>query len=303
MGGTASGAASSCPTQQSHQSGRSRRYSTAWQHKPQAVLGELGPCDVTRTSGPASNGSPPTMGDQWARPAVDAPYVPPLELSTTHAAEVHRFVARRVANVADAADIAQQTLLLACTKLGDCRGENLSGGLFTIARNLIVDHYRTQNRFQFEEVEALAETEPALQTASDAVLLVCERRERLSGWLDCITDQLRLEEQVAVLLADVYGHRDKDSAAVLCMSVPCFKLLLHGARARLHEVADGDCARAKKTSATVGDEPANGHGGKNAKPGNGGPPSGHQTYRAVTCRLGAPKLVALRAKMLEGLAW
>jgi RNA polymerase sigma-70 factor (ECF subfamily) len=243
------------------------------------------------------------MGDHRARPAVGASYASRLELSADDAADVHRFVGRRVANLADAADIAQQTLLLAFSKRGSCRGENLSGWLFTIARNLIVDHYRTQNRFQFEEVEALAETEPALQTASDAVLLLCQRRERLRGWLDCITDQLRLEEQVAVLLADVYGHRDKDSAAVLRMSVPCFKLLLHGARARLHEIAGGDRTRAKKASATVCDEPANGHGGKNAKPGNGGPPSGPPTYRAVIGRLSAPELVALRAEMLEALAW
>jgi len=56
-----------------------------------------------------------------------------------------------VANLADAADIAQQTLLLACAELSACRGENLSPWLFAIARHLIVDHYRAQNRFRFVE--------------------------------------------------------------------------------------------------------------------------------------------------------
>ena len=58
-----------------------------------------------------------------------------LKLSAADTAGVHRFVARRVANHADAADIAQQTLLLACAKLSSCRGENLSAWLFTIARS------------------------------------------------------------------------------------------------------------------------------------------------------------------------
>jgi len=156
-----------------------------------------------------------------------------------YADQIHRFVARRVDNTADAADIAQQTLLQACTKIDTCRGEDVAPWLHTIARHLIVDHYRARHRFQFVEVTALAETEPALRTPRDAVPSLCERRQRLSCLTDCITRRLRLEQQVAVLLADVHGCRDKESAAVLGMSVPCFKLLLHGARGRLQTVAGG----------------------------------------------------------------
>jgi RNA polymerase sigma-70 factor (ECF subfamily) len=167
-------------------------------------------------------------------------------------------VARRVANAADAEDIAQQTLLQACAKLRTCRGESHRAWLFTIARHLVVDHYRAKSRVRFVEAAALAETEPALQTRPDVVLTASECRERLACLARCVTRRLRLEQQVAVLLADVHGHRDKDSAAALHMSVPCFKLLLHGARAR--------------------------------PPGMG-----------VTCRLGAAKLLALRAELQEGL--
>ncbi len=227
-----------------------------------------------------------------------------LELSAGIAAELHRFVARFVANLADAADIAQQTLLLACAELSTCRGENLSPWLFAIARHLIVDHYRAQNRFRFVEVvAALEEAEPALQTPADAVLAAGECRERLRSLLDFITRGVCLEHQVAVLLADVYGHRDKHSAAVLRMSVPCFKLLLHGARARLREIVGGSRMPVSKTSSAACDESANGHGSKKAERGNGGLPSLHPAYRrlGVTCRLGAPEFLALREKLLEDL--
>ncbi len=210
-------------------------------------------------------------------------------------------MARRVANPADAADLAQQTLLTAWAKLSTCRGDNFSAWLFTIARHLIVDHYRAQNRFRFVEADSLAETEPAMQTLPDAVA-VCEQRERLSCLRNCITRRLRLEEQIALLLADIYHHRHKDSAALLSMSEPCFKLLLHGARARLHKMAGGNCMLVRKTCAASCGESTNGHRGKKAKRGNPRPPSEPPNYRlGVTCRLGVPKLLALRAKLLEDL--
>ena len=175
-----------------------------------------------------------------------------LELSAAHAAQVHRFVARRVANHADAADIAQQALMIACEKSDSFRGASASAWLLTIARNLIVDHYRARSRYRFVDVDQLAEFEPALRTAPDVAGVICDCRSRMSGWLDCITRTLRLEEQVAVLLADIYGYRDRESAAELRMSVPSFKLLLHGARGRLHKFADDRCTVVECRGARTG---------------------------------------------------
>jgi RNA polymerase sigma-70 factor, ECF subfamily len=214
------------------------------------------------------------------------------------AAELLRFVARRVPNPVDAADIAQQTLLVACLRLDTCRGDNVLPWLFTIARHQIVDHYRANKRARFVEAAALAEIEPALQTRPDVVQVACECRQKLGTWLDCITRRLRLEEQVAVLLADVYGHRDKDSAELLEMSVPSFKLLLHGARARLREIAGGNCAIAGDTSAS---ESTDRHGCAFTG-GNGGPRGAARAYRvAAPRRLGVSRLLALRARLLEGM--
>jgi DNA-directed RNA polymerase specialized sigma24 family protein len=227
-----------------------------------------------------------------------------LELSAGVAAELHRFVARSVANPDDAADIAQHVLMLACAELSKCRGENLWPWLFTIANHLIVDHYRAQNRVRFVELGvALADTEPVLQTLPDTVLAICECNERLRHFLDFITRAICVEHQVTVLLADVYGHRDKHSAALLCMTVPSFKLLLHGARARLREIGARTRMPVKKTSAPAGDKSASGCGSKRAERRKDGLPSLHPVYRrlGVTCQLGAPALLALRDKLLEGL--
>jgi hypothetical protein len=87
--------------------------------------------------------------------------------------------------------------------------------------------------------------------------------------LDDVTGQLCLVHQIALLLADVYGHCDKDSAALLKMSVPCYKLGLHRARSVV-------------------------------RPGRSEPP--HPAgWLGVTCCLSTAQLLALRRELMEGL--
>ena len=206
--------------------------------------------------------------------------------------DVHRFVSQRVANRADAADISQEALLIACAKLATFRGDNLNAWLFAIARNLIIDYYRSQGRFTFVAVTpAEGETEPALQIPHDAVLAECEFRQRLSSWLECCSSSLDLEEQVAVLQSEVYDYRDKDSAAMLGMSVASFKLLLHGARARLKEIGNNGLLT-RNTSRGDGLQ----------VPAPTPTPPAQMRYRlGVSCHIGAAELAALRRKLVDGL--
>ncbi len=198
-----------------------------------------------------------------------------FDLSAHLVPEVHRFVARRVANADDAADIAQQTLVLACVGLSRCRNENLSPWLLAIARHLIVDHHRAQSRHAFLEWSAaLAEREPELQTPPDTAVAAGECRERLKSLLGGGSRPVRLEHQVALLLADVYGHSYKHSAELLRMSLPCFKLLLHRARASLRAIAVPRRAGERfRATGSLG----------------------------VTCRLRAAELLAMRRELLAGL--
>src|SRR5262245_39128771 len=156
----------------------------------------------------------------------------PIELA---AVDVHRFVAQRVANRADAADIAQETLLDAWTTLHAVPGEPVDEWLFAMARKRIAQYDRARQRIPLA-IDAVAahETETALQIGAAAVVATCDCHHRVNGWLRRCAQLLRPGQQVAVMLADVYEYGDKDSAAMLRMSVPSFKLLLHRSRARLH---------------------------------------------------------------------
>ena len=74
-----------------------------------------------------------------SRPLAECSVDDCMDRIAAAAPDVHRFVSHRIANAADAADISQQALLLACTKLETFRGGNVPGWLFAIARNQIID--------------------------------------------------------------------------------------------------------------------------------------------------------------------
>lgn len=226
-----------------------------------------------------------------------------MHLIEESAAEVLRFVSRRVQNPADAADISQQALLLAWAKFSTFRGDNVLAWLLAIARHLIVDHYRTQARVHFvTEDQATDEPGvPALWTAPHAVQMACEYQERIGVWREHIT-QLYLDQQVAVLLADTYEYTDKESAAMLHLSVPCFKLLLHGARARLREVAAEINVPAAESRALACDARAVRDDQAADEHEKATPPVSHPIpCLGVTRRLAMPELLALRARLLNGL--
>jgi RNA polymerase sigma factor (sigma-70 family) len=228
-----------------------------------------------------------------------------MRLLEIHMSAVCRFVAQRVSNPADAADISQETMRVASTKLETLRSRNPRNWLLGIARHLILDHYRAQNRFEWLELDTTAqkETEPALRTAQDVVPELCDCRESLRCWLHRLIQRLRPVEQVAVLLADVHGYRDKDSASLLHVSVPSFKLLLHDARAHLRDISQGRCtlvADAPKElsrGAIVRDSRRETSKRDNVKSGS----QGTRPALRVICRLTQMELLKLRGKLLESL--
>jgi RNA polymerase sigma-70 factor (ECF subfamily) len=163
--------------------------------------------------------------------------------------DLFRFAARRTHNREDAEDITQQTLLQALRGLPGFRGLQLRAWLFSIARNLVNDRFREQERAEVVSLDELPEE--CLSRGPQQVRSICECRERLQHCFACFALQAGLEEQVALLLADVHGLSDKVSAARMSMPEPGFKWLLHQARRRLHRHAGGTCPLIGKTGSTA----------------------------------------------------
>src|SRR5262249_774048 len=146
------------------------------------------------------------------------------------AEDVHRFVSHCVADAADAADISQEVLAIACANV-----ETFTDELLAIARRLIVDYHRARNRIDFVALDSGVsnERESALPIPAGGVVARGDVQRRVTDWLRRCDQLLEPGQQVAVLLADVYGYADKDSAELLGMTLPSFKMLLHTSRARL----------------------------------------------------------------------
>src|SRR4051794_15984401 len=115
---------------------------------------------------------------------------PSCELSADAVASLHAFVMRFVSEPADAADIAQQALLLACSDPRGSHIANVDAWLRCTARHLIINQFNAGNRFSSVELgEGLADSEPALRTRPDLPLAIRECRERICGLLDDATGQ------------------------------------------------------------------------------------------------------------------
>lgn len=241
-------------------------------------------------------------------PGGDATPEPLAELLQAHQEDVRRFVNRAVRNREDAADVQQQIWLRVYRRWPGFRGENFRAWLFTIARHLIVDHYRAQRRFTFVDVSqaGLWDAEPALQLPSEVVQLAFENRERLHLCLRCVTSRLPVQGQVALLLADFYGFTDKESAAAVRLSLPSFKKLLHLSRSHLRaathgacpHVASGDCPLLRPTELATA-------GTGTAKPptASTGPTATTRPFPPAPDHEDATALRALRWELLSGLGW
>lgn len=150
------------------------------------------------------------------------------------AEDVHRFVSQHVTNDDDAADISQDVLTIACANVRTFAGQHNDECLYAIARELIGDYDRARSQIDLVAIDADDdERESALRVPPDSIVATCDMRRRVQTWLRRCKQMLEPSQQVAVLLADIYGYADKDSAAMLGMSVPSFKILLHSSRTRL----------------------------------------------------------------------
>jgi RNA polymerase sigma factor (sigma-70 family) len=158
--------------------------------------------------------------------------------------DLHRYCARMTGSVADGEDIVQETLARAYYALSELEAlPALRSWLFQIAHNRALDHLRRYDRRMGRPLEVVEDT--AAESASDpedAVARDETLREALSAFLE-----LAPAQRSCVILKDVLGETADQIAALLGLSVPAVKALIHRGRARL---------RARRESADEGRTPA-----------------------------------------------
>ena len=156
-------------------------------------------------------------------------------------ARLLRFIRARVENAADAEDIVQEVLLRMHRSVKTLStGERLGAWLFQVARNAIIDHYRTRGR-------AAEVVDPKLSSDSTADAVAAKpdedprRFERdATRCLDAFLERLDARYAEALRLVDIDGLTHKAAAERLGLSVPGVKSRVQRARAMLQKTL-GDC--------------------------------------------------------------
>jgi RNA polymerase sigma-70 factor (ECF subfamily) len=153
------------------------------------------------------------------------------------------FVRRRIDDQHAADDVAQEVLLRLHRSMGDLRVEDrLDAFAYRIARNAIIDHYRS--RASTRETPAEPEDLVTRIDAGDNTGQDPDRdgaRQELARCLTPLIRQLPEPYREALALTDLGKLSQVEAAEVVGLSVPGMKARVQRARAQVHELLTGCC--------------------------------------------------------------
>lgn len=169
--------------------------------------------------------------------------------------QLKSYILRITASKEDTEDIVQDTYIKALTKLDTFKGDSsLKTWLFTIASNIAKDNLRAQKRWPETVTDicrekALAnpdyfpEIAQIMQTSSQAQF---EIKEHINFCLTCIGKSLPIEQQICLLLKEVYDFKISEISQILDSNEAMIKYYLHQSRNKMVNIYEGRCALINK---------------------------------------------------------
>ena len=169
--------------------------------------------------------------------------------------ELKAFILRMTASVQDAEDVVQETYIKAHAKLNTFRGESsLKTWVFRIASNLATDLLRAKKRWPETVTDICREEvlgnrqffQEALHIRETSPQGNFEIKEHIAFCFTCMSKSLPLEQQIALLLKEVYGFSVKEVASILDQTEAMVKYYLHTSRSKMIDIFDHRCALINK---------------------------------------------------------
>ncbi len=160
------------------------------------------------------------------------------EIYDTYAPAIYRYIYRRIGNAQTSQDLTAETFrrFLEALKRSAGPSEHLSGWLYRVAHNLIVDHYRGAP----DQAEASLEmVDPMVTMAEDVDLALEHRAELARAALRMLTP---LQQQV-VTLRYLEDLSLREVATILGRTVGSIKALQHRAVSLLQQILEGSDGR------------------------------------------------------------
>ena len=169
--------------------------------------------------------------------------------------QLKSYLLRITASIHDVEDIVHDTYIKATDKLHTFRGESsLKTWLFTIASNLAKDNLRAQRRWvenvtDIGRQEALGDREffeKAMHIRATSPQGAFEIKEHITFCFTCIAKSLPLEQQLCLLLKEVYEFKVSEIVTIIGATEAMVKYYLHTGRGKMMHIFDGRCALINK---------------------------------------------------------
>jgi RNA polymerase sigma-70 factor (ECF subfamily) len=169
--------------------------------------------------------------------------------------QLKSYILRITASIEDTEDIVQDTYIKASTKLDTFRAESsVKTWIFTIASNIAKDNLRARKRWPETVTDICREKALAnpdyfpeiahiMQTSTQAIF---EIKEHINFCLSCISKSLPLEQQICILLKEVYDFKVAEIVEILQTTEAMVKYYLHTGRSKMVTIYEGRCALINK---------------------------------------------------------
>lgn len=165
------------------------------------------------------------------------------------------YLYRLLANRNDAEDITHDTFIKGFDKLSTFKGESsLKTWIFQIATHLAYNYLQRQKRWTpnvsekakklvLENTSLRSEIVKVHETATDAKY---DMKEHIDTCFTCISKNLPIENQVAIILKDVYDFSVSEICLILDKTEGVIKYLLQDGRKTMIDIFDNRCALINK---------------------------------------------------------
>ncbi|HMR42624.1 MAG TPA: RNA polymerase sigma factor [Saprospiraceae bacterium] len=169
--------------------------------------------------------------------------------------QLKSYILRMTASVEDTEDIVQETYLKAHKNLESFRGDSsLKTWIFTIASNLARDFLRAKKRWPENVTDICKEAALSNRQFFQEMMEIrttspqgdFEIREHITFCFTCIAKSLPIEQQLCLLLKEIYAFQVSEIAQILDKSEAMIKYYLHTARSKMTAIFDHRCALINK---------------------------------------------------------
>jgi RNA polymerase sigma-70 factor (ECF subfamily) len=170
--------------------------------------------------------------------------------------QLKSYLYRLLADRNDADDLTHDTFIKAFDNIASFKGESsLKTWVFQIATNLAYNILNKRQRWQSDVMQrgknlAMSESEvfdTILRVSKTATDTRYDMKEHIDTCFTCIAKTLPPEQQIALMLKDVYDFSVNEVSTIMETSVGVVKHLLIDARKTMVEIFDNRCSLVSKT--------------------------------------------------------